>query len=227
MEPFLLADFVRPQPGARVLEVGTGCGIIPLLLLTRQLDLSITAVEIQESLARQAESNLMENGKTDRVRLVHADFVNWSRQNADAVFDWVVSNPPYRKRNSGRVNPDLEKAIARHELTLDLAGLVAAGARHLAPDGRMALCYPLERLDEVRRQMEREGLRPVELKRVAGHPESPARFFLILAQKTNAPVPLNETLFYIYEADGAYTSGMKSVYESFNYPGRSHRNRQK
>lgn len=227
MEPFLLADFIRPQPATRILEVGTGCGIIPVLLLTRQADIAVTAIEIQESLVRQAESNVMENGMAGRVRLVHADFLDWSRQNQDTLFDWVVSNPPYRKRNSGRINPDHEKAVARHELTLDLAGLVAAGARHLVPGGKMALCYPVERLDEVRRQLEAEGLAPRVIRRVAGHAESSPRFFLILAEKKDGAGSPEEELFQIYEEEGSYTSAMKSVYESFNYPGRSHRNRQK
>ncbi len=226
MEPFLLADFARPPVGSRCLEIGTGCAIISLLLLTRQREFFITAIEIQESLAQKAQSNLIENGAQDRVELIRADFLEWSKAQPDEIFDWVISNPPYRKLNSGRINPDREKALARHEISLTLSALVDRSARHLKPGGTLALVYPMERLPEVKKTLMDKGLEPIRIRQVCGNKKLPARFFLILAQQGKSDNPCEEDTFFIYEEDGAYTSAMKSIYESFNYTGRSHRYRE-
>lgn len=227
MEPFLLADFIRPEPGSRCLDVGTGCGIIPLLLLTRQPDLFFTAVEIQESLLLKAQSNLKETEAGQRVELFHADFLEWSGTDeaGDITFDWIISNPPYRKLNSGRINPDREKALARHEIALTLEALVDKSARHLKPGGCIALAYPLERLEEVKKELLSKGLTPIRIRHVCGREDSSARFFLVIAQKGAHSEVCDENTFFIYEESGAYTAAMKSIYESFNYPGRSHRDR--
>lgn len=226
MEPFLLADFARPTEGDHCLEVGTGCSIIPLLMLTRQPKLFISAVEIQESLIQRAHSNLIGNGAQDRVKLIHADFLEWSETHPDETFDWVISNPPYRKLNSGRINPDQEKALARHEIALTLEALVRRSTRHLKPGGQLALAYPLERLEEVKQSLVANGLTPIRIRQVCGNKTLPARFFLILAQRGQFSGLCEEDRFLIYEEDGAYTSAMKTIYESFNYSGRSHRHRE-
>lgn len=225
MEPFLLADFARPASGSLCLEVGTGCSIIPLLMLTRQPELFISAVEIQESLIQRAHSNLIDNGAQDRVNLIHADFLKWSESHPDKTFDWVISNPPYRKLNSGRINPDQEKALARHEIALTLEALVSRSTQHLNPGGKLALAYPLERLEEVKQVLLTNGLAPIRIRQVCGNKTLPARFFLILAQRGQNNGLCEEDRFFIYEEDGAYTSAMKKIYESFNYSGRSHRHR--
>ncbi len=225
MEPFLLADFARPASGSLCLEVGTGCSIIPLLMLTRQPELFISAVEIQESLIQRAHSNLIDNGAQDRVNLIHADFLKWSETHPDKTFDWVISNPPYRKLNSGRINPDQEKALARHEIALTLEALVSRSTQHLNPGGKLALAYPLERLEEVKQALLTNGLAPIRIRQVCGNKTLPARFFLILAQRGQNNGLCEEDRFFIYEEDGAYTSAMKKIYESFNYSGRSHRHR--
>ncbi|QPJ62280.1 MAG: methyltransferase [Candidatus Nitronauta litoralis] len=226
MEPFLLADFVRPEAGSRCLEVGTGCSIIPLLLLTRQPKLLFRAIEIQESLIQKAQSNLADNNALDRVQLVHADFLEWSLAHLNETFDWVISNPPYRKLNSGRINPDREKALARHEITLTLESLVSRAEKHLNPGGKLCLAYPTERLEEVKQVLVSNGLQPVKVRKVFGNESLPARFFLILAERNLEEANCEEDRFFIYEKNGSYTSAMKSIYESFNYPGRSHRYRE-
>lgn len=226
MEPFLLADFVRPEAGSRCLEVGTGCSIIPLLLLTRQPNLFFSAIEIQESLIAKALSNLTENKAEDRVNLVHADFLEWSEEHSNETFDWVISNPPYRKRNSGRINPDREKALARHEITLTLESLVRRAGKHLNPGGKICLAYPTERLNEVKQALVSNDLQPVKVRQVCGNESLPSRFFLILAERSLQEGNCEEDCFFIYGKNGSYTSAMKSIYESFNYPGRSHRYRE-
>lgn len=227
VEPFLLAHFVRPQVDDRVLEVGTGCGILALLLTFHQPDLRVTAFEIQQSLYDRAVNNVARNGLEACIEVRHADFLEAACGLPSAGFDWIVGNPPYRKLNSGRRNPDPEKAIARHELKLSLASLVAAAAPLLKPQGRIALAYPPQRKEEWMRELTANGLAPVRSLTVYGHRTAPPRIVLVEAARAPGPRQPEDRELVMYNPDGSYTESMQGIYESFNYSGRSHRVREK
>ncbi len=223
VEPFLLAHWVRPAGGSRILDIGTGCGVIPLLLMSRQADLEITAVEIQKSLYQSAMDNVATNGWSHRIRVVEGDFQAVASDLEPESFDWILSNPPYRKVNSGKINPCREKALARHELALTLETVTAVGAPLLKPGGKIALAYPFYRLEEVMKQLRKVQLNPTRFVRVFGHEEVAPKICLVEAVKGEAPqTPLEQTLT-IYHPDGSYTQTMQEIYASFNYPERSHR----
>lgn len=223
VEPFLLAHWVCPARGSRILDIGTGCGVIPLLLMSRQTDLEITAVEIQNSLYQSAEDNVKSNGWSRHIRVLEGDFCSMDGEWEPETFDWILSNPPYRTLNSGKLNPCREKAIARHELSLTLENLAAASAPLLKPGGRIALAYPFHRLHEVMNQLREVQLNPTRFIRVFGHEKVTPKICLVEAVKGEAPqAPLEQTLT-IYNPNGSYTQTMQEIYASFNYPGRSHR----
>lgn len=226
-EPFLLAHFVRPAPGARVLDVGAGCGIISLLLAVRDPGLEIVAVEIQKPLYELALRNVRQNGFSGKIRMVLADFAQAEAFANEGPFDAIVSNPPYRKVNSGRLNPNRAKALARHELTLTLPALAENGRSLLKSGGKIALAYPPYRLGEVREELVRRGLFPRRLRFVHGYRGTPAKIFLIEAVKERSADCVTEPPLYIYNTDGSYTPEMQEIYASFNYSGRSHRLREK
>ena len=227
VEPFLLAHWVRPIEGAKILDIGTGCGVIPLLLMSRQADLVITAVEIQKSLYQSAVDNVETNGWPHRIQVVEGDFQAVASDLEPGSFDWILSNPPYRKVNSGKINPCPEKALARHELALTLETLVAASAPLLKPGGKIALAYPYYRLEEVMDQLRKVQLNPTRFVRVFGHEEVAPKICLVEAIKGEThQAPVEQTLT-IYHPDGSYTQTMQDIYASFNYPERSHRLRQK
>ncbi len=223
VEPFLLADWVRPTDGSKILEIGTGCGIIPLLLMSRQEELEISAVEIQNSLYQKAVDNVESNGLGHRIRVWEGDYPVIAGEWEPETFDWILSNPPYRKVNSGKINPCREKALARHELSLTLETLVTTSAPLLKPGGRIALAYPFHRLEEVMNQLRRNLLNPTRTVRVYGHEEVPPKICLVEATKGEAPPQPEENTLTIYHPDGSYTQTMKDIYASFNYPERSHR----
>ena len=223
VEPFLLAHWVRPAEGSRILDIGTGCGVIPLLLMGRQANLEITAVEIQNSLYQSAVDNVESNGWSHRIRILEGDYLSMTGEWEPETFDWILSNPPYRKVNSGKLNPCREKAIARHELSLTLETLAAASAPLLKPGGKIALAYPFYRLDEAMYQLRKVQLHLTRIVRVFGHEKAAPKICLIEAVKGGTPqTPLEETLT-IYHPDGSYTQTMQDIYASFNYPERSHR----
>ncbi len=223
VEPFLLAHWVRPASGSRILDIGTGCGVIPLLLMSRQADLNITALEIQNTLYQSALNNVRSNGWSHRIQVLEGDFCSMAREWEPETFDWILSNPPYRKMNSGKLNPCREKAIARHELSLTLESLATASAPLLKAGGKIVLAYPFYRLEEVMHQLRRVRLNPTRFVRVFGHEKAVPKICLVEAVKGEATqIPLEETLT-IYHPDGSYTQTMQDIYASFNYPERSHR----
>ncbi len=225
IEPFLLADFAQLLPGTKVLDVGTGCGIIPLLLLTREARLQVTAVEIQPSLYEAAVHNISQNGLSDRVEVLLGDFAQ--KDLLCRQFDMIVSNPPYRKINSGRINPDRIKALARHELALTLSSLLENASGLLKPEGGIVLAYPPVRLEEIRHELMRLGFRLGRLRFVHGCQGTKAKIVLIEAVKGGSAECVVESPFYVYNSDGSYSREMQAIYVSFNYTGRSHRQRKK
>jgi len=223
VEPFLLAHWVCPANGSRILDIGTGCGVIPLLLMSLQENLEITALEIQNTLYQSAVENVESNGWSQRIHVLQGDYSLMAGEWEPETFDWILSNPPYRKVNSGKINPCREKAIARHELSLTLETLAETSAPLLKPGGKVALAYPYYRLEEVMSQLRKVHLNPTRFVRVFGHEKTDPKICLVEAVKGEAPqTPLEETLA-IYHPDGSYTKTMQDIYASFNYPERSHR----
>ncbi|EFK10719.1 methyltransferase small domain protein [delta proteobacterium NaphS2] len=164
IDAVLLSQFAAVQPQDVVIDLGTGCGVIPLiLLLTKPLG-HVFALEIQPELVRQAWRNARLNGLEKMMDVVRGDFCRPPLASGSA--NLVICNPPYRKMKSGRINPDPQKAIARHELLGSLDSLLRAGAALLAKKGRFALVYPAARLTEVFGCMRRVNLEP---KRVRIH----------------------------------------------------------
>jgi tRNA1Val (adenine37-N6)-methyltransferase len=138
------------QAGA-VLDVGAGCGIIGILLAAHMPQAAVTAVEIQPLAADRAVRNTQINGLENRISVVAGDVrtvVAACKADESAQFDLVVSNPPFYRLGSGRVNPDSEKAAARHELHLNMRDLMGVISAVLAPDGHAVVMYPAERLEE-------------------------------------------------------------------------------
>lgn len=219
-EPFQLADFVLPSAG-RVLDIGTGCGVIPILLAAREPRLEIAAVEIQKPLYDAAVHNVARNGLSETIEVVFGDFTVLAP--TLGTFDVIVSNPPYRKINSGRINPNRVKAVARHELALTLPALVERSFPLLKPGGRIVLSYPMHRLEETRRLLKLNRMSPRRLRLVHGCRGGEAKFFVIEAVRGQTDGNIAEESLCVYNPDGSYSREMKSIYASFNYLGRSHR----
>lgn len=224
-EPFFLADFARPKPGSKVLDIGTGCGIIPILLSLREPSLAITAIEIQESLVKLAVDNVRRRGLTNNINIAHADFLKQAAVLRPASFDVIISNPPYGKTNKGRLSPVREKAVARHELSLTLQSLVEGSARLLKPGGKIYLAYPPDRFDEALIELRSRELNPSRFFFAYGHPQAKAQFFLIEALKSSVANCVNMKPHYIYNVDGSLTSETQEIYASFNRPRGSHGSR--
>ena len=181
IEPFLLADFMSLLPGQSVLDIGTGCGIIPILLMQREPGLKITAIEIQD--CSQAQKNIQQNGMMQKITLIHGDFLKEAENLEPESFDHIVSNPPYRKIQTGRINPDAGKALARHELSLNMNSLLDKSAPLLKTGGQIVLAYPPERMGETLRELECRSLYPRQARFIHGNFQTAAKIFLVSALK--------------------------------------------
>ncbi len=178
IDAIILAEFVTLRKGDIVVDLGTGCGIILLLLLLKERISMGIGVEIQEGLAYQACRNAILNGFQSRMHIVIGDMKNPPL--ASGFADVVVCNPPYRKRGSGRINPDPSKAIARHELLISLEDVISASRKVLKNKGRVALIYPAERMSEVMVILKGYGFEP---KRVQiAYPDLSSRASLVLIE---------------------------------------------
>ena len=191
-DPFLLVNHAlpqiheqlnhRPHPRPlRILDIGTGSGVIPLLLLFNlpKDTALITAIELQERLFHVANENIQNNQMTDRITLIHGDVKKFSLQKNIEEFDMVISNPPYIKRGGGRLNPDHEKAVARHEIALTLDELLQSASRLLKPRGQLFLIYPTQRLKELIETMKIFGIVPSGIRWIHTRPGSKAKLFVI------------------------------------------------
>ena len=147
VDALLLARFVTIKRNDVVVDLGAGSGIISLLLLLEKPVAYVLALEIQATLASQAVRNADLNGVMDRMAVLLADLRRVPFR--EPVGDVVVCNPPYRRPGSGRVNPDRERAIARHEIKATLNDILSATSVLLKPGGRVALIYPAGRLVDL------------------------------------------------------------------------------
>jgi tRNA1Val (adenine37-N6)-methyltransferase len=178
LDALLLADFATIRSGDRVVDLGTGNGVVPLALADLHRTIRVTGVELQKSLLDRARRNVAVNQLESRVEIVAGDVRRWNKIGVAASFDAAVCNPPYRKAGSGRLNPDTERQLARHELHGDLKDFLNAGSFLLRAKGRMAIVYPALRAVDLLAAMRHAGIEPKRLRLVHSFPAAPAALLL-------------------------------------------------
>jgi len=212
IDAVLLADFVQCKDGQMIIDLGTGCGIIALMLAIRHPGVQLVGVEIQDELARTAAANVHANRLEDRIRILHQDIKELHIQQVPDLVHQVVCNPPYRRVKSGRLNPDRRKAGARHEIFARLADFVDAAARMLQLSGRLSCIYPAERLTDLIDHLRQANLEPKRLRLVHSKREEGARLVLITAAKGGRPGLVVDPPLVIYRADGRYTPAVARAF---------------
>ncbi len=196
-----------------MIELGTGCGVIPLVLAYRaKTERKIVGVEIQPELAELAVRNVNENRFGDRVEIRRMDFREVSSGLEAGCFDVALSNPPYRKPGTGRINPDRQKAVARHELTATAADVFVAARYLLRAGGRVALVYPSSRLPNLLRSALDHGFSPKRLTVIYSYPSGPSRLVHLECRKGGGEELKVEQPFYIYGENGLYSDAMQKFY---------------
>ena len=201
----LLAAFVEMRPGARVVDLGCGCGIIALLLAYRFPASRVVGVEVQPALAALARDNAVRNGMGERMTVLEKDLRRVQRRHCGGEVDSVVANPPFRPAGSGRVNPDAERACARHEILGTMTDFAAAGRRLLNPGGRFAAVYPALRCADLVCTLRQAGLEPKRMRWVHSYSGSGARLVMVQAVKGAGSALAVDPPLVVYQSPGKYT----------------------
>ncbi len=216
IDSVLLADFAAPFCGKSVLDLGTGSGVV-LLLLARRCDIlkKGVGVEIQRQLWEFACRNIEENRLEGRLSATLCDF----REDVPGItprsFDLVVVNPPYRKIGEGRRNPDPRKEIARHEVACTLADVFSATGKYLSRRGRFAMVCSSHRLPEVFSLGAALGLQPETVRFVHPHADEPANRVLVAGSRRKGSEPVFLPPLVVYSDRGRYHPEIEGIFSSF------------
>jgi tRNA1Val (adenine37-N6)-methyltransferase len=212
IDSVLLAWHSRPAVGDIVLDLGTGCGIIPMILALRYPEIIVHGVEIQETLGRLAKENIDRNNLQGRIQIHLLDMLDLTFKMVSAPVDLIVTNPPYRRIHSGRVNPDNQRAVARHEIKINLADLIGTAKRLLRTAGRFMAIYPAERLVDMLNQLRICGLEPKYIRMIHSRAADAAKLFLVEATKGGRPGMKIDRNLVIYQPDGNYTDEVANMF---------------
>ena len=183
IDAILLGQFIRLRKNEKAIDLGTGCGILCLLLSKPTKANSFVGVEIQKGLADLARKNVFLNHLEDRISIFQQNFKKLKEIFPPGSFDVVFSNPPYRKYLTGRVNPSPEKAIARHEIKGTLDELVRVAAYLLPFKGRCYLIYSASRAIDLLVALRGYNLEPKKLQFVHPRKDEDATFIQVESVK--------------------------------------------
>jgi tRNA1Val (adenine37-N6)-methyltransferase len=205
LDALLLADFVRMPVQARAADLGTGCGVIPLVLVRQNPDASIVAFENNVDMAVLARANVLDNGLAGRVEIIADDILNIRPRYPVSSFDVVVSNPPFRSPHSGKTSPYAGRDAARHETSAGLAEFLVAAKYLVKPSGRIYFIYPPSRLAEFICCARDLKLAMLRLRMIHGTGQAVAKMFLVeLAKGRRGDVKIEPPLI-VYGPQGEYS----------------------
>ena len=212
MDAVLLAAFARVKAGERALDLGTGTGVIPILLEARTQGAAFVGLEICKASADMAARSVRLNRLEDKISIVQGDIKEADRIFPPAFFDVVTSNPPYMTARHGLVNPNPEVAAARHEILCTLEDVVSQTARLLKPRGRFYLVHRPFRMAEIIRVLGKYRLEPKRIRLVHPFVDKEPNMILIECLKDGNPRVKVEPPLIVFEKPGVYTPEVRELY---------------
>lgn len=213
LDAVLLAHFVNLEKVRSAVDLGTGSGVIAILMAARSADLHLIGLELQEDQVDRARRSVRLNGLDERVSILPGDVRQVTEYIKPRSVDLVVSNPPFRKKGEGRVSKNSEQAIARHELYGDLSDFVKGAGQLLATGGRLAMIHRPERFVELMQLYEENGIFPSRLRWVHSFVHSRAGLFLIEGIKNKRASLKVLPPLIIYDQPGIYSAEILSWYQ--------------
>ena len=208
----LLADFAAPRRHDRVCDLGTGTGIIPLLLYARENTISADAVEIQPDMADMAARSMAMNGLNEKIRVLPGDLRSIRTLLPHARYDLVTCNPPYGKAGGTLLNPDASKRLARHEESCAIEDVACAAAWLLQNGGRLCCVFPAARMIELSDAMRKYRMAPKRIRMVHSRVEKAAHLCLMEGMLDARPGLMIEPPLVIYDENNAYTPELRRIY---------------
>lgn len=212
MDAVLLSGFVKVLPGETVLDLGTGTGIIPILLEAKSLGKHFTGLEIQSESADMARRSLILNKLEDKIDIVDGDIKEASLLFGLASFDVVTCNPPYMNHSHGIINPDSSKAIARHEIHCTLEDVIREAGRVLKPNGRMYMVHRPFRLVDIINTCSEYKLEAKRMRLVYPYIDKEPNMVLVECVKGGGRNLVVESPLIVYKEQGVYTDEIINIY---------------
>ena len=213
MDSVLLSDFAKnAKLNAKVIDLGTGTGILPILLSAKTKASKIVGIEIQKEVANMASRSVLLNNLQDKIQIVCEDIKNLKNIYKTNSFDAVVTNPPYKTKGTGGINEVEAKFISRHEITANLEDFISISSYLLKDQSSIYMVHRPERLVDILSLLRKYKLEPKELKLVQPSCDKVPNLVLIKATKNSKPFLKIDKPLYIYNFDGTYTEELLKIY---------------
>ena len=212
MDAVLLSGFAKVKEGEKVLDIGTGTGIIPILLAAKTPGQHFTGLEIQPESADMARRSVALNHLEEKISIVEGDVREADQLFSAASFDVITSNPPYMTGNHGLVNPDMPKAIARHEICCTLEDLVSQTEKLLRPGGRFFMVHRPFRLAEIMTVLTAHHLEPKRMRLVYPFVDKEPNMVLLECIRGGKPRITVEKPLIVYKEPGVYQDEIYTIY---------------
>ena len=217
IDAVLLSDFAKDiKNGAKVIDLGTGTAILPILISAKTNASKIIGVEIQEEIAEMARRSVELNELQNKIEIVNENVKNLDKIFEAGTFDAIVTNPPYKKLETGLTNENKIKYISRHEVTANLEDFIKISSKLLKNNGNIYMVHRPERLADIMFLLKKYKLEPKVLKYVQSNVEKPPKLILIKATKNAKPFLKVEKPIYVYDLNGQYTEEILKIYNKIN-----------
>lgn len=214
MDAVLLSGFAKIKPQENVIDLGTGTGIIPILLEAKSEGSHFTGLEIQPESADMAKRSVALNGLEDKISIVTGNLKDAAKIFGASSFDVVTSNPPYMTKNHGLINEADAKTIARHEVLCDLEDLISSSAKLLRPNGRCYFVHRPFRLVEILSLMSQYKIEPKRMQLVYPYVDKEPNMVLIEGLRGGKSRLTVEKPLIVYREPGVY---MPEIYDIYGY----------
>ena len=214
MDAVLLSGFAKVKPGETVIDLGTGTGIIPILLEAKSRGQHFVGLEIQEESADMAARSVAYNGLENKISIQVGDIKDAAKQFGASSFDVVTSNPPSMTKNHGLVNDGDAKTIARHEILCDLEDVISSTAKLLKPGGRCYFVHRPFRLVEILSLMSQYKIEPKRMQLVYPYVDKEPNMVLIEGLRGGKSRLTVEKPLIVYKEPGVY---MPEIYDIYGY----------
>ena len=212
MDAVLLSGFAKVKEGEKVLDIGTGTGIIPILRAAKTPGQHFTGLEIQPESADMARRSVALNHLEEKISIVEGDVREADQLFSAASFDVITSNPPYMTGSHGLVNPDMPKAIARHEICCTLEDLVSQTEKLLRPGGRFFMVHRPFRLAEIMTVLTAHHLEPKRMRLVYPFVDKEPNMVLLECIRGGKPRITVEKPLIVYKEPGVYQDEIYTIY---------------